>query len=170
MKLLSPFVSRSADAGLRCREAIPARSLAGVARLLTPEAERLRSTLSVSRRSWAKICATPMFEAWVISWPPGGSIEFHDHGGSSAAVQVISGILEETRILRLRHGSCSMRTSFLRPGGASEIPSGCIHDIVNSSDVAATSIHVYSPRLCSMTYYRLDDGALEQTGMVRYDY
>jgi uncharacterized RmlC-like cupin family protein len=169
MKLLSPFASRSAVIGSGCREEIPAESLLGVARLLVPEALRVQPTLSMSTRSWAMLCSAPSFQAWVISWPPGGSVEFHDHGDSSGAVQVVSGSLEETRIVKLRHGFYSWRTAPLGPGSSSEIPIGCVHDIVNVSDAPATSVHVYSPRLRSMTYYRFDQGALEKTEKVRYD-
>ena len=36
-----------------------------------------------SERCWRTIAATEAFEAWVIAWPVGGSIELHDHGDSS---------------------------------------------------------------------------------------
>jgi uncharacterized RmlC-like cupin family protein len=167
MKLLAP---RSLGiASKRSEKTSPALSLLGVARLLAPEAARVQPTLSMSTRSWAMLCSTSLFESWVISWPPGGSIQFHDHGRSSGAVQVVSGTLDETRVVQLRHGFYSWRTSLLGPGDSSEIRAGCIHDIVNTSDTPATSVHVYSPRLRSMTYYRFDDGALEKTETVRYD-
>jgi hypothetical protein len=64
-------------------------------------------------RSWVRLCATDEFDAWLISWPPGGAVEFHDHGSSAGAFVVVRGSLVEvepgrrgtTRRRRLPEGS-----------------------------------------------------------------
>src|SRR5271165_7302133 len=38
------------------------------------------------------------YDIWVISWLPGQSTGFHDHGPSAGAFVVASGILEEHRL------------------------------------------------------------------------
>jgi hypothetical protein len=112
------------------------------------------------------------FEAWLLGWPVGEGIELHDHGTSSGALVVVEGTLLETYI----HAS-----DWVRPGGRPflggsrrhcrgdtprpprhrRLPEGAlvsfgpdhIHDVVNGGARQALSIHVYSPRLRSMTFY-----------------
>ena len=95
------------------------------------------------------------FEAWLLGWPVGEGIELHDHGASSGAVAVVEGTLLETHV---------QVSDWLRPGGRlrhRRLPEGAlvsfgpdhIHDVVNGGARQALSIHVYSPRLRSMTFY-----------------
>src|ERR1700684_1366892 len=51
--------------------------------------------LDTHSRSWRLMARTPDFDAWLIAWPKGGKVEFHDHGSSTGAVSVISGALVE---------------------------------------------------------------------------
>ena len=44
-----------------------------------------------TERRYQRILATPAYEAWVICWPVGGSLDLHDHGGSAGAFTVVSG-------------------------------------------------------------------------------
>ena len=39
------------------------------------------------------VAQTPDFDAWLIAWPAGGTIDLHDHGDSRGALHVISGAL-----------------------------------------------------------------------------
>lgn len=106
-------------------------------------------------------------EAWVIAWPPGGAIELHDHGASAGAVVVAAGELVETSVVPQPSGGFVQRASTVRAGGSLRFAQRHIHDIVNMSAQAAISVHVYSPRLTSMTYYRLTDAVLETGTTVR---
>ena len=78
-------------------------------------------------------------------------IELHDHGGSSGAVHVVRGELEEASTNRV------LRTPLARSrGGEGEVVTfgpEHVHDVVNPGDRPALSIHVYAPRLVSMTFY-----------------
>ena len=95
------------------------------------------------------------FEAWLLGWPVGEGIELHDHGSSCGALVVVEGTLLETSI---------QVSDWVRPGGRlrhRRLPEGAlvsfgpdhIHDVVNGGARQALSIHVYSPRLRSMTFY-----------------
>lgn len=109
-----------------------------------------------TERQCYRVLATEAYEAWVICWPSGGSLDLHDHGGSSGAFSVVSGELDEATIedgvtVVRRYGSGST-TGF----GASRI-----HAVANRGAAMATSVHVYSPPLGSMVYY-------EPTTMARW--
>jgi quercetin dioxygenase-like cupin family protein len=92
-----------------------------------------------------RLMATDAYEVWVIGWLEGQNVRPHDHGGSAAAVLVTEGALTEVTLLG------NERT--LVPGQVHRLGPGVVHDVVNTSDVPATSIHVYSPPLSTMTYY-----------------
>lgn len=120
------------------------------------------------RRRWALMAASGTAEAWVIAWPPGGAIELHDHGGSAGAVVVAAGELVETSIISAPSGAVGQRTTTIGAQGSISFDGRHVHDIVNLGAVPALSVHVYAPRLTSMTYYRVVEGALEAGATVRY--
>jgi quercetin dioxygenase-like cupin family protein len=92
-----------------------------------------------------RLMATEAYEVWVIGWTKGQHVRPHDHGGSAAAVLVTEGELTEITLMGQRHQ--------LEAGSVHRLGPGVVHDVVNTSDVPATSIHVYSPPLSTMTYY-----------------
>jgi Cysteine dioxygenase type I len=121
-----------------------------------------------TRRSWELMVASETVEAWVIAWPPGGSVELHDHGGSAGAVVVAAGELVETSVAAEPSGGVALRTKTIRAGRSVRFGGHHIHDIVNVGEVPAISVHVYAPRLTSMTYYRMTEGGPEAGATVRY--
>ena len=121
-----------------------------------------------SDRTWRLLIQHRWFEAWTIVWPPDGSIDLHDHGTSSGAVFVARGELTESRI-RGHEGVLRTVERRLHAGAAVGLPPSCIHDVTNTSAHPAVSIHVYAPRLRSMTFYRLDGGILSPVRECRYD-
>ncbi len=122
------------------------------------------------RRRWDLMTASDDFEAWVIAWPPGGAIELHDHGGSGGAVAVAVGELRETSIVARSSGGVALQTSTIGPGGVLRFGGHHVHDIANAGATPAISVHVYAPRLTSMTYYRVVEGALEAGATCRYQF
>jgi predicted metal-dependent enzyme (double-stranded beta helix superfamily) len=132
-------------------------ALADIAQELADSPEtwwsRVRRT---SRERWyVPLLEDNDFEAWLLGWPVGEGIELHDHGASSGALVVVEGTLLETYI---------QASNWMRPGGRlrhRRLPEGAlvsfgpdhIHDVVNGGVREALSIHVYSPRLRSMTFY-----------------
>jgi Cysteine dioxygenase type I len=119
-------------------------------------------------RSWELMVASETVEAWVIAWPSGGSVELHDHGGSAGAVVVAQGELVETSVVLQPSGGVALRTNTIGVGGSISFGGHHVHDIVNGGAVPAISVHVYAPRLTSMTYYQLTEVGLEAGSTVRY--
>jgi rhodanese-related sulfurtransferase len=94
----------------------------------------------------------PDYDIWVISWLPGQSTGFHDHGASSGAFVVATGILEEH--------SPGERTRVIHPGKPRAFGPDYAHDVRNVSLAPAISIHAYSPPLSEMNEYELDGSRL----------
>jgi predicted metal-dependent enzyme (double-stranded beta helix superfamily) len=91
-------------------------------------------------------------EIWLISWLPGQSTGLHDHGGSAGAFAVALGTLEEDRVRTRRD---------VGAGHAHAFGPGYVHDVRNTSDAPAVSVHVYSPPLATMRRYDVGaDGEL----------
>jgi rhodanese-related sulfurtransferase/mannose-6-phosphate isomerase-like protein (cupin superfamily) len=91
-------------------------------------------------------------DIWVISWLPGQSTGFHDHGESAGAFVVATGILEEHRAGEL--------TIVIHPGQPRAFGPDYAHDVRNASLAPAVSIHAYSPPLSEMNEYELDGNRL----------
>ena len=109
---------------------------------------RLRS----ERRWYERLYHDPDYDIWVISWLPGQSTGFHDHGASSGALVVATGILEEHRP--------GERTCVIHPGKPRAFGPDYAHDVRNVSLAPAISIHAYSPPLSDMNEYELDGSRL----------
>jgi rhodanese-related sulfurtransferase len=129
--------------------------------------ERVR--LRADRRWYERLYLGPDHDVWVISWMPGQSTGFHDHGASSGAFVVATGLLEEQRPGERAHVVHSGRPRAFGPDYT--------HDVRNVSLAPAISIHAYSPPLTEMNEYELDglrliprDGADRQAEVVDQDW
>jgi Cysteine dioxygenase type I len=91
------------------------------------------------RRWYERIYDGPDYDLWVISCLPGQSTGFHDHGTSSGAFVVATGVLEELRPDGRRYPAERDKPRSFGPGYA--------HDVRNASDAPAISIHAYLPPL-----------------------
>ena len=111
-------------------------------------------------RSWRLMARTADFDAWLIAWPRGGKVELHDHGTSTGAVSVISGVLVEAVPWRDDTGHLTLVRHELHAGATLGFGGGHVHDVTNESDEPALSLHVYSPALTSMTFYELSGDQL----------
>jgi predicted metal-dependent enzyme (double-stranded beta helix superfamily) len=135
--------------------ALSPRQLAEEVRRLaaSPRQWMSRVRLSAEGRWYERIHVDGTYEVWLISWLPGQATGFHDHGGSAGAFGVVWGALEEHRPAPGR----------LRPTTAASITAGrvrsfgpeFVHDVRNSSEAVAVSVHAYSPPLAQMTRYDL---------------
>lgn len=134
--------------------------LLAIARQLAGSEARWRPHVvhDVEERRPVRLVVTDSYEAWVIGWTHGQTVELHDHGGAVGALVVAEGVLTE----RVLHDG-ELRARDLRTGAQVELPSGLVHEVVASSADATTSIHVYSPPLTSMAFYDQDTGVRVRT-------
>ena len=102
------------------------------------------------RRWYQRIALGPTYEAWLIGWGEGHELELHDHGDSSGAIAVVTGCLVEQAVDVEGTG---LHRRLLRPGGIHVFDTGHIHHVANEHPEPAVSVHVYSPRLHTMTFY-----------------
>jgi rhodanese-related sulfurtransferase/mannose-6-phosphate isomerase-like protein (cupin superfamily) len=108
--------------------------------------------LRADGRWYERLYHGPDYDIWVISWLPGQSTGFHDHGASSGAFVVAAGILEEHRP--------GERTRVIHPGKPRAFGPDFAHDVRNVSLAPAISIHAYSPPLSEMNEYEFDGSQL----------
>lgn len=92
------------------------------------------------------LLGTEAYEVWVIGWTTGQRAPLHDHGPRVAgALAVVEGELTEQRPL--------VDDRRVGAGEVHDLPAGLVHEIRNDEAAPATSIHVYSPPLRTMTRY-----------------
>jgi rhodanese-related sulfurtransferase/mannose-6-phosphate isomerase-like protein (cupin superfamily) len=108
--------------------------------------------LRAERRWYERLYHGQDYDIWVISWLPGQATGFHDHGDSSGAFVVATGILEEHRP--------GEQTLVIHPGESRAFGRNYAHDVRNASIAPAVSIHSYSPPLNEMNEYELDGSQL----------
>jgi hypothetical protein len=142
-----------------------------IAELLVPAARSwLPGVAGIAQRRWDLMgLVEGSFEAWLIAWPPNGVIELHDHGDSSGAAAIVSGLLEETSVSGGVDHLVTTTTRVFEEGASIGFGTLHVHGIVNPGSSTAVSVHVYSPRLTSMNRYRITDGILRYSGSVRCD-
>ncbi|MER5636949.1 cysteine dioxygenase family protein [Kitasatospora sp. NPDC002227] len=99
-------------------------------------------------RWYARLETGPGYEVWLLSWLPGQSSGFHDHGTANGVMTVVQGELVERSLTEAGEG---VRT--LRPGARRVFSSGYLHEVVNGTLEPAVSIHLYSPGLVEMNQY-----------------
>jgi predicted metal-dependent enzyme (double-stranded beta helix superfamily) len=109
-----------------------------------------------------RLLATERYEVWVIGWMPGQSAELHDHGDAAGALLVVDGTLTEQ--VATPDG---IRTVELPTGAAKDLRVGLVHEVGNHHHGPATSIHVYSPPLETMTRYDPESLTPTVTELVR---
>jgi rhodanese-related sulfurtransferase/mannose-6-phosphate isomerase-like protein (cupin superfamily) len=129
------------------------KELAEIASQFASSGEWLhRVRLRTEHRWYERVHLGPDHDIWVISWMPGQSTGFHDHGESSGAFIVTTGVLEEHRP--------GMQPVSIAPGQTRAFGTDYAHDVRNGSVGPAVSIHVYSPPLTDMTEYELEGAHL----------
>jgi predicted metal-dependent enzyme (double-stranded beta helix superfamily) len=133
------------------REPLPAHTLADIAAGFAA-ARPLWSAVvrhDPDGRQPVRLLATERYEVWAIGWTTGQNVRVHDHGDSTGAFVVTEGELSEV----LPSGGGGAVERVLGVGRLRHLALGTVHDVVNRAAEPATSIHVYSPPLTTMTYY-----------------
>ncbi|MFD8781560.1 cysteine dioxygenase [Kitasatospora sp. NPDC059599] len=116
--------------------------------------------LSTEERWYRRLVAEDDHEVWLISWLPGQSTGFHDHGGSRGAFTVALGELEELSLGGPDQGLLIRRVP---AGTARAFGPEYVHDVRNTASGPAVTLHAYSPPLSSMAHYDLRAGGLVRT-------
>jgi len=116
-----------------------------------------RVRLDAEGRWYEQIHVDGCYEIWLISWLPEHSTGFHDHGEANGAFSVVWGTLEENVVPR-RGTAVTARP--VTQGVVRSFGPHYVHDVRNTTDSVAVSIHAYSPPLTAMTRYRLTSGGL----------
>ncbi|ACU39875.1 cysteine dioxygenase [Actinosynnema mirum] len=102
------------------------------------------------QRWWARLGLTEGVELWLLSWAPGQGTEPHDHGGAAGSFTVLEGELHED----FRHPGGQVGTATRRAGAALGFGAGRAHQVRNTSEANASSVHAYSPPLVPTRDYR----------------
>jgi len=110
-----------------------------------------RLEVPVAGRAWVRLVDTVDADAWLIAWDPSSHVGSHDHGGSRGAVHVLRGALVES--YRENRDQPAWSTRRLARGATVNIPHDRVHDVANTGRRRAVSLHVYAPRLTTMTFY-----------------
>jgi predicted metal-dependent enzyme (double-stranded beta helix superfamily) len=142
----------------------PEQLAAQVRRLCATPAEWVaRVRLDPEGRWYEQIHMGNDYELWLISWLPGQSTGFHDHGGANGAFGVVWGQLDEYRVAPATPRPAGFPAS-ARPVTAGTVRSfgpRYVHDVRNAeTGSVAVSVHAYSPPLTAMTRYDLTPGGL----------
>jgi rhodanese-related sulfurtransferase len=111
-----------------------------------------RVRLRTEHRWYERLYHGPDYDIWAISWMPGQSTGYHDHGESAGAFILATGILEEHRP--------GEPIFVIEPGQPRAFGPDYAHDVRNVSLAPAVSIHAYSPPLSEMNEFELDGNQL----------
>lgn len=102
-------------------------------------------------RAWARVFDSSDADGWLIAWEPSSRVGSHDHGDSRGVVHVLRGVLVETYSSIATQGRKHVRR--IARGTTVSIPPYRVHDVANGAATRALSLHVYAPRLTTMTFY-----------------
>ena len=85
------------------------------------------------------------YEAWLIGWPPGGRVQFHDYGGSGGSVLVLDGALHELTPYLCSDESLRLERQRYAAGALLESSRLMSTTWSTRAGASAVSLHVYSP-------------------------
>jgi predicted metal-dependent enzyme (double-stranded beta helix superfamily) len=105
-------------------------------------------------------------EVWLLSWLPEQGTPLHDHGTSAGAFSVVRGTLTE-RVVSAGRTSVRESSHELGANRVRHFGPHYVHQVFNSGEEPAVSVHVYTPGLSWMNSYRIDGARLVRTGTER---
>jgi quercetin dioxygenase-like cupin family protein len=129
--------------------AVPANTIASATIAATVHPVLVATRYAAERDRWAHLLrydpderftalveATDDQEVWLMSWLPGQSTDRHDHGDSTGAFTVVSGVLTEDVLHRgMTHPLTAGQSRVFGPGYR--------HRVRNEDPDPAVSLHVY---------------------------
>lgn len=141
-------------------------NVADTARRLAAQRElwRLLVDYDPITRYYARLASEPGWEAWLLTWLPGQGTPWHDHGESAGSFVVLHGVLTESVAAPDRPdpdaGLVPRATTEHGEGDQRAFGRHYVHRVVNNGLDPAASLHVYSPKLVTMTDYDETRGRL----------
>lgn len=96
------------------------------------------ASMSDSTRTHELLYRDDTNESWLITWPPGTGLDWHDHGASEAQIRVLHGELVE---------QIGNETFTHKSGATANRAAHTSHMVVNTSREVAVSLHTYTPPL-----------------------
>jgi quercetin dioxygenase-like cupin family protein len=120
-----------------------------------PELSNLVDHQSGERR-WVELDSSPYLQIWLLSWPAGTGTRWHDHGDSAGAFLTVSGTLRE----QTSHGHRRIDRTLIAGQGRSFGPNH-MHHVSNAGLETAFSVHLYTPRLTTMTRHDMTPTGLQ---------
>jgi predicted metal-dependent enzyme (double-stranded beta helix superfamily) len=128
----------------------------------TPAQWVARVRLDTEGRWYEQIHVNESYEVWLISWMPGQSTGFHDHGGSNGAFGIVWGDLDESVVPR---DGDAVLVNRIGSGAVRSFGPRHAHDVRNcSASSVAVSVHAYSPPLSVTRQYDLTPSGLVISG------
>jgi len=100
------------------------------------------------------------YEVWLLTWMPGQSTGFHDHGDAAGAFAVVQGRVRERTVAGARS---LVAERVVAAGGRRSFGPQYVHDVANVTAEPAVTIHAYSPPLTAMRRYELTGSGLVYT-------
>jgi hypothetical protein len=152
--------NRTPTVDLPALRRVTARRLVSAAQQLAARRDEWahRITFSAEERRAVRLGATDGYEAWLLTWLPGQSTGLHDHGGSTGAVVVGEGALDEAALAPpRRHQPAALVHRTLDAGRTRSFGPHHVHQVTCGGDRRAVSLHLYGPALATMRRYVLDD-------------
>lgn len=138
---LQKKISQCADHSERCRYFINAEI--GLS--------DIKSYCTFSNETYSRniIFKNDVYELVAICWAAGQYSECHHHGRSSCAMLVLAGELLEITYVENQTKLTLIKTTTLRNGSSTVLNSSKVwHEVKNTGNSQAISIHLYSPPLC----------------------
>ena len=114
------------------------------------------------RRWYRRLELTDDHEVWLLSWLPGQSTGFHDHGLAAGAFAVAAGQVRERTVAAAQRPL--VRDLTVARGSVRTFGPHYTHDVVNVFAEPAVTVHAYSPPLTAMRRFELTGSGLVQTG------
>ena len=113
------------------------------------------------RRWYQRLDLADDYEIWLLTWMPGQSTGFHDHGDAAGAFAVAQGRVRERTVTAARP---LVTDRVVTAGGSQSFGPQYVHDVANVSAEPAITVHAYSPPLTAMRRYELTGSGLVHTG------
>jgi mannose-6-phosphate isomerase-like protein (cupin superfamily) len=101
------------------------------------------------RRWWTRLALTEGVELWLLSWLPGQRTSPHDHGGAAGSFTVLLGEMAET----YRYPAGPIRVQQHVAGSSIGFGAGRAHQVENTRQARAATVHAYSPPLVPTREY-----------------